>query len=58
MFKKRNTFYLHTSWDSNPEHLGCEPSVLTIIPAVARYLLLLLTPTLNLEGREGIVKAS
>ena len=32
-FMKTNPFSLHPSWDSNPEHLGCETSVLTITPS-------------------------
>ena len=31
MFKKTNTFCLHLTWDLNPEHLGCESSMLTIV---------------------------
>ena len=32
VFKKTNTICIHLIWDSNPKHLGCEPSVLTITP--------------------------
>ena len=42
-FKKTNLYYLHPICDSNPEHLGCEPRVLTTTPPGRLKLKLLLS---------------